>query len=94
MTHLDRIAELSAPEIRGAWSRLNDSVLRQVIPEQPGERAAVIARAKVLRVELEAIKTRCARDCDPIAPIRAYGAHPIAGHNCSDDSDVPGGQNK
>ena len=51
--HLDNIAKLDAREIVGAWDRLNDPVLRTTCPEQPGERAAIIARAKALRVELE-----------------------------------------
>jgi len=50
---LSRIEVMDADHLRGVWWRLNDEVLRKTCPEAPGERAAVIARAKVLRVELE-----------------------------------------
>lgn len=54
MSHsVDRIASMTEGEIRGVWWRLNDPVLRTTCPEQPGERAAIIARAKALCVELE-----------------------------------------
>ena len=39
-------------ELRGWWWRLNDPVLRQAIPERPGERAAAMDRAKALGVQL------------------------------------------
>ena len=54
---VERIASMEADEIRGVWWRINDPVLREMCPERDGERAAVIARAKVFRVDLEPKKT-------------------------------------
>lgn len=48
----DAIASMDEQGIRGVWWRLNDPVLRKSCPEEPGLRAAVIDRAKALRIDL------------------------------------------